>query len=147
MERYVKKEINSEILITTYYDIPLHCPFCGNPNIQYNSDMGGEIVGCDHLMLINGSEGIIKAHPRLCEEVRKSGYELVYEDDLFYRITKPDSDEDEDFEFDDGNILSIAQSFADSVTFCQIIGPPSGETTYTVFAYSDEEYEKFGDSI
>lgn len=129
-----------EITLTHYYDIPLHCPFCGKANLEE-----GEVAGCGHVMLMTCSEGIITAHPRLRVKVKEAGYDLTDVDDLVIRIFKPGSEEEDDIEFEENDVLRLAQSFGDSVTFCQVVGPPSGEESYTVFAYSDEEHEKYGE--
>lgn len=136
----------AEITLTHYYDVPLHCPFCGKPNMQYER-ASAEIAGCDHLMVMTFSEGIMMAHTRVKDAVKQAGYELNGDGDFFLRVQKPGAGDEDDIDFDDADVVELAQSFKDAVTFCQIVGPPSGAESYTVYAFSDEEYEKFGDKL
>lgn len=139
--------MSGEITLRNYYDIPLHCSFCGKPNIEQGDSFGAELAGCEHLMLMTCSEGIIMAHPRLREEVKKAGYELYGDEDPSLSIRKlgstddEDDEDDEDIEFDEVDVIKLAQSMDDAVSFCQIVGPPSGEVSYTIFAYSEDEQE------
>ena len=127
------------IEMTNYYDIPLHCPFCGEPATVYDGN-GLEVKGCNHLHLLTASDFIIQMSEGAEKIIVDAGYEIVREEgDVM--VTNP-NDED-----DHPNIIALMSKFPDAVIFEQVVGPPSLEISHTVFAFNDDDYAKFGESL
>lgn len=127
------------IEMRSYYDIPLHCPFCGAAATKLE---GGEFVvnGCNHLQLLSSTDFIIHMSERLEALITAAGYSVEREE-YDVKIANP-LDED-----DWPNLVEICAKMSDVVIFEQIVGPPSLEASHTVFAYDDEDYAQFGDSL
>ncbi len=66
----------STIEMTTYYDIPLHCPFCGKPATVYDGN-GLEVEGCNHLHLLTTSDFIIHMSEAAETIIVDAGYDIV----------------------------------------------------------------------
>ena len=127
------------IEMTNYYDIPLHCPFCGEPATVYDGN-GLEVKGCNHLHLLTASDFIIQMSEGAEKIIVDAGYEIIREEgDVM--VTNP-NDED-----DHPNIIALMSKFPDAVIFEQVVGPPSLEISHTVFAFNDDDYAKFGESL
>ena len=127
------------IEMTNYYDIPLHCPFCGEPATVYDGN-GLEVKGCNHLHLLTASDFIIHMSEGAAKIIVDAGYEIVREDgDVM--VANP-NDED-----DHPNIIALMSKFPDAVIFEQVVGSPSLEISHTVFAFNDDDYAKFGESL
>lgn len=122
-----------------YYDIPIHCPFCG---VAATKIEDGEFVvsGCNHLQLLSSSDFVLFMSKRLEALLNNAGYTVV-RDEHDVTVTNP-MDED-----DYPNLVEAAAKMSDAAVFEQVVGPPSLEASYTVFAYNDDDYAKFGDSL
>ena len=122
-----------------YYDIPLHCPFCGVAATKIEDD---EFVvnGCNHLQLLSSSDFVLFMSKRLEALLNNAGYTVVREEHDV-EVTNP-MDED-----DYPNLVEAAAKMSDVVIFEQVVGPPSLEASYTIFAYNDDDYANFGDSL
>lgn len=127
------------IEMTTYYDIPLHCPFCGVP-ATHNEGGAWEVKGCGHLQLLTSSDFTFFMSERTQRLVEEAGFEVTREDD---DITVSDPHDEDDWP----NVLAIVSKLPDVVIFEQVVGPPSLEVSHTVFAYNDEDYAKYGESL
>lgn len=125
------------IEMRSYYDIPLHCPFCGVAATKLEGD---EFVvnGCNHLQLISSGDFVIHMSERFENLIKEAGY-LVAREEYDVQVENP-LDED-----DWPNLVELCSKMSDVVIFEQIVGPPSLEASHTVFAYNDEDYAKFGD--
>jgi hypothetical protein len=127
------------IEMTTYYDIPLHCPFCGKSATVYDGN-GLEVEGCNHLHLLTTSDFIIHMSEAAEKIIVDAGYDIVREEgDVM--VTNPNDDDDHP------NIIALMSKFPDAVIFEQVVGPPSLEISHTVFAFNDDDYAKFGESL
>ena len=129
----------SVIELTTYYDVHLHCPFCGLA-ATHNLDGAWEVKGCKHLQLLTASDFILFMSKRMKKIVTDAGYEIVDEDNDI-NLSNP-SDED-----DWPNLIKLASQFPDVVIFEQVVGPPSLEVSHTIFAYNDDDCESFGKAL
>ena len=127
------------IEMTNYYDIPLHCPFCGEPATVYDGN-GLEVKGCNHLHLLTASDFIIHMSEGAEKIIVDAGYEIVREEGDVMVINPNDED-------DHPNIIALMSKFPDAVIFEQVVGPPSLEISHTVFAFNDDDYAKFGESL
>ena len=127
------------IEMTNYYDIPLHCPFCGKPATVYDGN-GLEVKGCNHLHLLTASDFIIHMSEGAEKIIVKAGYDIARENgDVF--LEEPDDDKDYP------NLIALMSEFKDVVIFEQVVGPPSLQASYTVFAFNDDDYAKVGESL
>jgi len=127
------------IEMTTYYDIPLHCPFCGAPATEHNSN-GLEVKGCNHFQLLMASDFIIHMSEVAEKIITKAGYDIARENgDVL--LEAPEDDKDYP------NVIALMSEFKDVVIFEQVVGPPSLQASYTVFAFNDDDYAKFGESL
>lgn len=131
----MSSEVSLVIELRTYYDIPIHCPFCGVPA---TSQSGGdwEVKGCSHLELLIAAEVTLHVGKQLQSLAVSKGYK-VEQSEGEVAVSNPHDEDD----FPD--LVELSEEIADAVVFSQIVGPPSSETSYTVFAYSDAEYEEF----
>lgn len=69
-----------------------------------------------------------------------AGYDIVREEgDVM--VTNPNDDDDHP------NIVALMSKFPDAVVFEQVVGPPSLEVSHTIFAFNDDDYAKFGESL
>ena len=127
------------IEMTTYYDIPLHCPFCGEPATVYDRN-GLEVKGCSHLHLLATSDFIIHMSEGAEKIIVDAGYDIV-RDEGDVMVTNPNDDDDQP------NIIALISKFPDAVIFEQVVGPPSLEISHTVFAFNDDDYAKFGETL
>jgi hypothetical protein len=122
------------VKLTTYYYVDLHCPFCGI--VAMKSEDEGEVVGCEHLLFINFSDFTVHLSDRYIKLYAEHGYKLLKpEDGDECFITKTDGSEIDDTETID--LMTYIDEIDDVVVFEQIVGPPSLESTFTVFAYVD----------
>lgn len=127
----------STVRMTQYYDIHLHCPFCGEA-ATYFGDTAIEIKGCKHLQLLTSSDLTIFMSERTQTLIEEAGFEVTRDD---YDITVTNPNDEDDWP----NLITLVSKLPDAVIFEQIVGPPSLEVSHTVFAYNDDDYAKFGE--
>lgn len=127
------------IEMSTYYDIPLHCPFCGAAATKIEDDEL-VVVGCKHLQLLTAVEFTVYMSERFEALVKGAGYEVT-RDDCEVSASNPDDDDDWP------DLIGLASQLPDVIVFEQVVGPPSLEVSYTIFAYNDADYEKFSEAL
>jgi len=132
------------IKLRTYYDTPLYCPFCGAHTQKIENGEINVEAGCNHLMLVELGEGILYASERVRDHVRTKGYTIEDDGGLMFLRKMEIHDEDDDFE---SWAIKLIPEFTDLVVFEQIVGSPSLESTFTVFAFNDEDYAAYGESL
>lgn len=125
--------------MTKYYDIPLHRPFCG-VTATHNEGGAWEVKGCGHLQLLTSSDFTFFMSERTQRLVEEAGFQVTREDG---DITVSNPDDDHDWP----NMLTIVSKLPDVVIFEQVVGPPSLEVSHTFFAYDDEDYARYGESL
>lgn len=114
----------------TFYDVPIHCPFCGaNPEGQLRE--GGAPAPCAHTLFMGHSEGWIHISDRAMAQLSESGFQLESDVDFveLYRLG-----EDGDREQATLEDMMATLSFPDCVVFEQIVGPPSLDSAFLAFA-------------
>jgi hypothetical protein len=47
--------MKNHIILETFYDIHVHCPFCGTP-ATFTSNGGYEVKGCKHMLFLTADE-------------------------------------------------------------------------------------------
>jgi hypothetical protein len=126
--------MKNHIILDTFYDIHIHCPFCGTPS-TFESDGGYEVKGCDHLLFLSADEFHMSVSNRLEKSIQSRGWVLERQDDGLTNIYSEDNDEDV-------NILELISDFDDAILIEQQVGPPALMSSFTAFAFSDEDYQK-----
>ena len=127
------------VQLTSYYDIPLHCPFCGVAATEMK-DGGWEVSGCHHLQLGTADEFVIHMSDRGEAAIKDAGYSVVRDE---IEITVSNEADEDDYP----EIVEMIAKMPDAVVFEQIVGPPSLISSYIVFAYNDDDYAKFGETL
>ena len=56
--------MRNHIVLDTFYDIHIHCPFCGTP-ATFAANGGYEVKGCDHLLFLTAEEFHMSVSKRL----------------------------------------------------------------------------------
>ena len=127
------------IEMRTYYDIPLHCPFCGGATSQVQDDEW-RVSGCKHLQLMTNGEITPFMSERAEKVIVDAGYEVDRDE---FDIEVSNAADDDDWP----DLIQLMSIFPDVVIFEQVVGPPSLEVSYTVFAFNDGDYAEFGNSL
>ena len=119
----------------TFYDVPLHCPYCGaNPEGTLRD--GGEATPCVHTLFMGHSEGWLHLSDRAEAQLRAKGFEIERDEDLIEISRKDEDGEDEFVTLQD---IQAALSVRDGVLFEQYVGPPAMFSSFTAFAGVEEE--------
>lgn len=110
--------------LTTFYYVPIHCPFCGaKATDSHDGSAGGNwVTPCPHTLFVAHDEA------------------FQYRSDRFNRqLDLPD--DDNDIKLPDKGIDGLTDSVCidDAVKFAAYVGPPSFYGTYVAFAPLDEE--------
>ena len=122
--------------LNTYYDIHLHCPFCGKP--ASNEE---EVLGCSHLLYIWLNEGFyIHMSERVDKVLSEKGVKVLRADgEIMLEMTN-----DSEGDIDNSNLQSdILTEFPDHIIFKQKTPPPGMEEVFTAFSFSDEEHQDY----
>ena len=128
--------MTNHVTMTTYYDIHLHCPFCGSAASVLDSNGSLDVGGCSHLLFVSAGDIHVYVAERLDEIISQNSWKIIREPDGSAEIFSDDDDIDV-------NIVELLRPFKDAIIFEQIVGPPSLISSVTAFAYSEEEYEQF----
>ena len=91
--------------------------------------------GCDHLLFLSAEEFHMSVSQRLEKSILSRGWILERQDDGLTNIYSEDDDEDV-------NILELISDFEDAILIEQQVGPPALMSSFTAFAFSDEDYQK-----
>ena len=126
--------MRNHIVLDTFYDIHIHCPFCGTP-ATFASNGGYEVKGCDHLLFLTAEEFHMSVSKRLEASIKTRGWILERQEDGLANIFSKD-------EHEDVNILELITDFDDAILIEQQDGPPTLMSSFTAFAYSDEDYQR-----
>lgn len=126
--------MKNHIILDKFYDIHIHCPFCGTP-ATFETDGGYEVKGCDHLLFLTAEQFHMSVSRRLEKSILSRGWILERQDDGLTNIYSEDDDEDV-------NILELISDFEDAILIEQQVGPPALMSSFTAFAFSDEDYQK-----
>lgn len=109
----------------TFYDVDLHCPFCGQKVVNYGSDGSDPgVKPCAHTVFSASDEG------------------FDYRSDEFDSFFNLNSDDEVDFDelgFDNIDDMTDAFETVDGVKFAQYVGPPGGIGGYVGFATKHED--------
>jgi len=125
--------MKNHIILETFYDIHVHCPFCGTP-ATFTSNGGYEVKGCKHMLFLTADEFHMSVSERLEASIKNRGWTLERQYDGLADIVSKDEDEDV-------NILELISDFDDAILIEQKVGAPSFMSSYIAFAYSHEDYE------
>lgn len=119
----------------TFYDVPVHCPYCGvNPEGTLRD--GGEATPCAHTLFMGHSEGWMHLSERAEGQLKENGYEINRSEDFIEIMRKDEDGEDEFVTLQD---IKEALSFPDGVLFEQYVGPPSLFSSFTAFAGLEDD--------
>ena len=129
----------NSVSLDTYYDIHMHCPFCGKPA---TSDDG--LLGCSHLIYVWLDEcSFIYLSERNDNFFNKKGIKVTRADQEVFleKIDKSYKDIDE-IEYD---VLEseILNEFSDPIVFEQTVPAPGFSQARTAFAFSEEEHQNY----
>ena len=119
----------------TFYDVSLHCPYCGT-NPEGSLPDGGEATPCVHTLFMGHSEGWVHLSDRAEAQLRSKGFEIERNDDFIEIFRKDDDGENEIATLQD---IQGALSFPDGVVFEQYVGPPAMFSSFVAFAGINEE--------
>lgn len=128
--------MTNHVTMTTYYDIHVHCPFCGSSATVLDPNGSLEVGGCSHLLFVSAGDIHVYVSERLDDIIAQNSWKITREPDGSAEIFSDDDDIDVD-------IVDLLQPFNDAIMFEQIVGPPSLMSSLTAFAYSDKEHEQF----
>lgn len=131
----MKTESLQSVEFRTYYDVPLHCPYCGT-NPEGDLRDGGTAAPCAHTLFMGHDAGWIYISDRVESQLAGKGFTVERSEDLIH-ISKVDDDGEE--EFVTLQDLQATLSFDDGVLFEQYVGPPSGFSSFVAFAGLDTE--------
>ena len=110
--------------LTTFYYVPIHCPFCG---AKVTDDPGGSagenwVTPCAHTPFVGHDE----AFEYRCARFNKA-------------LGLPENDEDIELPETGIDGLTDSVDIDDAVKFAAYVGPPSFYGSYVAFAPLDEE--------
>ena len=110
--------------LNTYYDVAIHCPFCGQLVVNDGESADGEIKACSHTLFFAHDEGFEYRSPEFDENL---GLSDVPDDE----IELPDHGYDG---------LTDQLTITDAIKFATYAGAPSGFGAYVGFApkYKDD---------
>ena len=105
--------------LTKFYDMPVHCPFCGSRVVDYGDESSEpHITPCAHTLFVAHDEGLEFRSKRFDDNLSLTGIDT---DD----IEPPEGGFD---------ALTDRVTLPDSVKFAAYVGPPSGFGSYVGFA-------------
>ena len=106
--------------LCTFYDVDIHCPFCGQKVVNYGSD-GSEpgVTPCIHTVFSASDEGFDYRSPEFNE---------------FFKLAEDDDIDVDELGFAHIDAMTDAFEAVDGVKFAQYVGPPGGLGGYVGFA-------------
>ncbi len=106
--------------LNAFYDIDLHCPFCGKKVVNYGAD-GSEpgILPCPHTDFSASDEGF---------DYRSKDF------NEFFNLSEDQEVDPESLGFDHIDAMTDAYEAVDGVKFAQYVGPPGGMGGYVGFS-------------
>ena len=111
--------------LCTFYDIDLHCPFCGQKVVNYGID-GTEpgVMPCPHTVFSASDEGFDYRSPEF---------------NAFFKLGEEDDVDVDELGFDHIDAMTDAFEAVDGIKFTQYVAPPGGMGGYVGFVPKDVE--------
>jgi hypothetical protein len=111
--------------LCTFYDIDLHCPFCGQKVVNYGSN-GSEpgVTPCLHTVFSASDEGFDYRCPEF---------------NAFFKLDEEDDVDVDELGFDHIDAMTDAFEAVDGIKFAQYVAPPGGIGGYVGFVPKDVE--------
>lgn len=122
-------KVIQRVELTTFYDSPIHCPFCGTRVIAYPENEEPTVSPCPHTLFIAHDMGFEYRSQRFNQSM---GFELDTDSGL------DDIEDQLGDAFDGVDGLTDKVSIVDAVKFAAYVGPPSGYGSYVGFAPVEE---------
>jgi len=110
------------------YDAPIHCLFCGQQVLGYETDEG-DLTPCPHTLFVSTDVGVEFVADRVAQQLSEKGYTVTRSEGAV-EIEPPESDGDRE----SLEVLSDILQFEDGLVVESYVEAPSFFGTYVGFA-------------